>query len=64
MSVTVTVIVSSVGETSYEVAGIKGLKCTEITKHLRNLGNVMTSRLTSEAFESPEEICQEETLDE
>ena len=46
---TIKVQISKTGEVEYEVAGIKGAKCKDITKQIDDLcGKVLESKVTGE----------------
>jgi len=47
----ITVTISRTGEISYEVNGVKGASCKDLTKAIDNLGTVKESKKTGEYYE-------------
>lgn len=55
MAETIKVTIANTGEVSYEVSGVKGAKCTDLTKAIDSISNTVVERKKTGEF------CQVET---
>ncbi len=60
MATTITIDISPKAEVTFEVNGVKGSACKDLTKALEEkLGSVSSVTDTAEAYEQPEVLNQE-----
>jgi len=58
-----TIVVSPTGEVETKVDGVKGAKCTDITKALEKaLGKTVSSKKTGEYYEQPNTVENKQNL--